>query len=88
MQNLVSVDIANSGDHVLAEKEWFYGSAFSLQATSKNSAVEMLTDGINAKPDEFWQHLCRVYRVEHHDFAEGTRVNEPHFVTYAISRRQ
>lgn len=84
MQDLVGVDVADTGDASLIEQQRLQVAATTAQYLGKLRFVETLCHGVGAEPCQLWRDSVLVIGIEDHHLAEGARVDEPHLVTHGI----
>jgi hypothetical protein len=78
VKNLVGVNVADSGDHVLVEQQGLDLTPPTPHQGAEIRQLEPLRDRVNTKPCEVG-HLDRdIRRIEYNDLAECSRIDEPH----------
>ena len=77
MQDLVDIDVADAGDHVLVEEQRLQLPATGEQQRPQPGPIEPVGDGIHPEPGQLRQLDLDPGGIEHHDLAERSGIDEP-----------
>ena len=78
MEDLVGVDVADAGHHVLVEQQRLDLATPTQHDAAQLGPAETVGDRVDPEPHQFGHLRAEVHRVEHHHLAERARVDEVH----------
>ena len=87
VQDLVGVDVADPGDHVLVEQQRLEQAVPRAQQPAQHRQRELTGDRVDTEVGQLRQFDGDVVRVEHDDLAERARVDEPQLVRRMLAVR-
>jgi hypothetical protein len=81
VQDLVGIDVADTGDHMLIEQQRFQRSLRRPDCRTQVHRLEWVGDRINPEPREFGKLDVDVAWIKYDDFTECAWVHEPGLVS-------